>query len=121
MGHIQLVVEQALGDGKDGCIRADGQRQGQRGNRREPRAFAQNADAVAQIGPEFIPPAQPQRGAHALLMDQRRPERNAGPPRRFCRCVTGADQVGGQGFQVASQLGLHLRFQAVALSHGPQP
>jgi len=48
-------------------------------------------------------------------------EGDPGAARCFNRRVAGADQIGGEMFEVIGELSFHLRFELVALNNGAKP
>ena len=117
----QPVIEQAFGQGEDCRIGAD--RESQRGcrNRREPRTLAKNPRPVAQIAPELIPPAKPQRGAHAFFVQRRRTERNAATARCFLGRMPCTHQVGRQILKMMGELSFHLCLETITLGYSAKP
>ncbi len=121
MGHMQPLEQQLLADGDDGGVGSDGKCERSGGDGSEAGAPAQDAQAVAHVGGELVPPAEAEGSAHAFLVNRNRAEGDAGAACGFRRGMTGADQVFGQAGQVGLQFCLHVGFEIAAANYGAEP
>jgi len=106
--HSQALVEHLPGEGEDGGVGADSERQRTGGDGGEAGALPQHARAVAEIVADLVPPAQAEGSTHLFLLKQGRAQRDARAPGGFGRRQSRADEFGGHASKMMRKLGVHV-------------
>ena len=119
--HGEPLIEQLLGERKDGGVGSDceGKRDGRDGG--EAGAATESPPSIAEVAQKLVPQSQTKRSTHFILMHNRRAERDACAAGGFRLWKSSSNQIRGQILQMIRELRFHFSFQLISLRNGAKP
>jgi len=119
MGNLEANEKQLVRIREDRGVDPNGQRQRSHCNCCKSSTLAEYSQAIALVRSQFIPPPQPERSPHALLVHQCWTHCHTCASGGFGSGVAGCHQIMCQTLQVIRQLSFHLRLKLVPACEGP--